>query len=251
MNIIINIKLVRHITLIWFDGNDLVEDELVAEIDQRREPDERAMRLFQSIANSIHSSIQMEIDYPSCRGYESVIFIAATPNSTLKRQYEREIRSVGLKIKVVEQSGMTLKRELQRSDPFRDKTCGREQCMVCQNGGKGNCNAIGVTYELICGSCEHKYIGETSRTAYTRGKEHLRSLKRKEEGSVMWRHTGEEHGSDVPDFTMNVTGVFSDDAMLRQVTEAVLISRTQSTKLINNKNEWNHVSIPRAVINYE
>ena len=35
-----------------FDGNDLVEDELVAEIDQRREPDERAMRLFQSIANS-------------------------------------------------------------------------------------------------------------------------------------------------------------------------------------------------------
>jgi hypothetical protein len=184
-------------------------------------------------------------------GYESVIFIAATPNSTLKRQYEREIRSVGLKIKVVEQSGMTLKRELQRSDPFRDKTCGREQCMVCQNGGKGNCNAIGVTYELICGSCEHKYIGETSRTAYTRGKEHLRSLKRKEEGSVMWRHTGEEHGSDVPDFTMNVTGVFGDDAMLRQVTEAVLISRTQSSKLINNKNEWNHVSIPRAVINYE
>jgi hypothetical protein len=37
-------------------------------------------------------------------GYESVIFIAATPNSTLKRQYEREIRSVGLKIKVVESS---------------------------------------------------------------------------------------------------------------------------------------------------
>jgi hypothetical protein len=46
---------------------DLVKDELVAEIDQRREPDERAMRLFQSIANSIHSSIQMEIDYPSCQ----------------------------------------------------------------------------------------------------------------------------------------------------------------------------------------
>jgi hypothetical protein len=45
--------------------------------------------------------------------------------------------------------------------------------------------------------------------------------------------------------------VFGDDAMLRQVTEAVLISRTQSSRLINNKNEWNHVSIPRAVVNYE
>jgi hypothetical protein len=65
----------------------------------------------------------------------------------------------------------------------------------------------------------------------------LRSLKHKEDESVMWRHTGEEHGSDVPDFTMNVTGVFSDDAMFRQITEAVLISKTQSSKLINNKNE--------------
>ena len=37
---------------------------------------------------------------------------------------------MGLKIKVVEQSGMTLKRELQRSDTFRDKTCGREECIV-------------------------------------------------------------------------------------------------------------------------
>ena len=110
--------------------------------------------------------------------------------------------------------------------------------MVCQNGGKGNCNAIGVTYELICRSCEHKYIGETSRSAYTRGKEHLRSLKHKEDESVMWRHTGEEHGSDVPDFTMNVTGVFGDDAMLRQITKAVLISKTQSSKLINNKNRY-------------
>ena len=76
----------------------------------------------------------------------------------------------------------------------------------------------------------------------------MRSLKRKEEESVMWRHTGEEHGNDVPNFTMNVTGVFGDDAMLRQITEAVLISKTQSSKLINNKNERNYVSIPREVL---
>jgi hypothetical protein len=63
--------------------------------------------------------------------------------------------------------------------------------------------------------------------------------------------TGGEHGNDVPNFTMNVTGVFGDDVMLRQITEAVLISKTQSSKLINNKNKWNYVSNPRAVINYE
>lgn len=184
-------------------------------------------------------------------GYESVIFVTATPNSTLKREYEKEIKRVGFNIKVVELSGTTLKDELQRSNPFRGKTCGRGECMVCQNDGKGNCNAIGVTYELICRDCEHKYIGETSRSAYTRGKEHLKSLKSKEEKSVMWRHAREKHGNKVPEFTMNVTNVFGHDAMLRQITEAVLINKSQSDKLINNKSEWNYVSIPRVAINYE
>ena len=48
-----------------FDGNNLVEDEVLADADQWVEADERAMRLFQSVANSIHHSIEMEIDYPS------------------------------------------------------------------------------------------------------------------------------------------------------------------------------------------
>jgi hypothetical protein len=57
--------------------------------------------------------------------------------------------------------------------------------------------------------CEHKYIGEMPRSVYTRDKEHLRSLKRKEEKSVMCRHAGEEHEiMYVPDSAMNVTGVF-------------------------------------------
>ena len=37
---------------------------------------------------------------------------------------------------------------------------------------------------------------------------------------------------------MNVTGIFGDDAMLRQ-TEFVLINRVEEGKLINSKSEWN------------
>ena len=46
-----------------------------------------------------------------------------TPGSQLKNCYIEEIEGMGLKIKVVEQSGVTLKRMLQRSDPFRKKEC--------------------------------------------------------------------------------------------------------------------------------
>jgi hypothetical protein len=48
-------------------------------------------------------------------------------------------------------------------------------------------------------------------------------LNRREEQSVMWRHACEKHGGDIPSFVMNVTSIFRDDAMLRQITEAVLI----------------------------
>ena len=76
-----------------FDGNNLVENELVAEIDQRREPDERAMRLFQSIANSIHSSIQMEIDYPSCHDDRKLpildLKVWISERNNLRRDQER------------------------------------------------------------------------------------------------------------------------------------------------------------------
>ena len=48
-----------------------------------------------------------------------MIFVPATPQSQLKDRYVRAIKDAGFKIKVVEQSGITLKRMLQRSDPFK------------------------------------------------------------------------------------------------------------------------------------
>ena len=85
-------------------------------------------------------------------------------------------------------------------------------------------------------------IGQTSRSAYTRGREHFHALERREESSVMWKHCCDRHEINEVSFVMNVTGIFRDDAMLRQITESVLINKVEEGKLINSKSEWNYVS---------
>ena len=49
-------------------------------------------------------------------------------------------------------------------------------------------------------------------------------------------------------FEMNVTGSYSNDAMLRQISEGVRIDQVPEGSLINCKNEWNYFHIPRAVV---
>ena len=137
---------------------------------------------------------------------------------------------------------------LQRSDPFKDKQCNNINCLVCSIGGKGSCRSIGVTYELVCRVCRHTYFGETSRSVYTHGKEHLRALEQREQSSVMWRHSRVKHAGGIPGFTMNVTGTFQNDAMLRQITESVRINQVQEGQLINTKDEWSYFRIPRAAV---
>ena len=59
-------------------------------------------------------------------GNVSVIFVPATPQSALRYKYEEEIRKVSLNIKVVERSGVTIKNQMQRSNPFGGKRCQRD-----------------------------------------------------------------------------------------------------------------------------
>ena len=163
----------------------------------------------------------------------------------MKKELEKNIRASSIKIKLVERAGESVKRLIQRSDPFKEKKCSRENSLVCRTGGSGPCSAFGVTYEIKCEECSRKYVGETSRSAYTRGVEHLRDVDGNREQSVLGRHTKEEHGGVFPDFTMSVTSVHGTDAMMRQVTESILIRRDRE---LNNKTEWNNFSLPREVI---
>ena len=70
-------------------------------------------------------------------GTDSVIFIPATPDGELRRRFVKAIEEAKVRIGVAEVPGTSLKRRLQRSDPFREKTCNGENCLVCVESGGG------------------------------------------------------------------------------------------------------------------
>ena len=83
-----------------------------------------------------------------------------------------------------------------------------------------------------CTECNNIYVGETSRSAYTRGKEHEKSLSNKEERSALWKHCKEKHNNEVQRFQMSVTGLYPNDAMLRQISQGVRIEKVAGDSLI-------------------
>ena len=186
-------------------------------------------------------------------GDESVIFVPATPGSKLRKKMEEEIRKRSFKIRIVEKAGVSLKRKLQRSNPFKKKKCDRENCLVCTTGGKGPCDAMGVNYELVCEDCENdnkvsKYVGQTSHSAFTRGKEHRGDLAGMRDSSKMAQHQRDKHGGLQTSFRMDVVGVYGEDTMLRQIAEAVRINNTPDRQLINTREEWNYIQLPNVAL---
>ena len=167
--------------------------------------------------------------------------------------YQREIASSGFRIKVVERTGVTLKQKLQVSNPFKPQRCDREDCFVCRTEGTGNCSSESITYAIRClGDCQERnvYKGESSRNGYTRGLKHQNDLNsRNAKNSALWKHCRNVHRSTMQEFQMKVTGTFKNDAMLRQITEAVQIESTNPNNLMNTRAEWNMTRVPRAAIN--
>ena len=178
---------------------------------------------------------------------ESVVFVPATPGSELRRRYQKIIQDAKVRIAVAEVPGASLKKRIQKSDPFREKTCrDADVCMVCGDGDGGRCRREGVTYEVKCKGCEGKYIGETSRNAFSRGLEHRAGLAKRDKKSPLHLHNLERHGGRAPGFEMKVTGVFGGDALKRQVRESVMIQQTPEEELLNRRDEWRQVKLPQV-----
>ena len=86
--------------------------------------------------------------------------------------------------------------------------------------------------------------GETSHTAYTRGKKHLEALKTAIESrskadldNGLVAHYLEFHEGEEPRFKMDVVEKF-ERPMQRQIAEGVAIHRSMDTIVMNSKNEW-------------
>ena len=84
------------------------------------------MRVEWRIEESIASQSRRSGRTEWFRGKEknkSVVFVPATPRSELKNRYVKVIAEAGVKLAVAEVPGTSLKRKLQRLDPFKVKKC--------------------------------------------------------------------------------------------------------------------------------
>ena len=94
----------------------------------------------------------------------------------------------------------------------------------------------------------HKYVGESSRSAYERGFEHLDDLARISEKSIMLRHMVETHeGENLGEvqFGMKIIQQ-SRSSFERQIGEVVKIQQEKiEHQLINSKAEFGKCSLPR------
>ena len=105
-------------------------------------------------------------------GDETVMFVDATPGGALAKQFRDTLTSCGLKIRVVERTGDSIKSLLTKSDPFRTQTCDPNSCGVCSAFPKISCKTRDAVYKITCKGCGEFYIGETSRSIGQRYAEH-------------------------------------------------------------------------------
>ena len=90
-------------------------------------------------------------------------------------------------------------------------------------------------------------MGETSRSGYERGTEHMRDKMSMKETSHMNTHDVEAHGDIENKYSMKVVRGHRS-ALSRQIHEAVLISNSWGKNLLNSKFEYNRCIIPRLTV---
>ena len=181
-------------------------------------------------------------------GCEAVLFLEATPDEALANECQKILKDAKLPIRTIERAGNSMKDMLVKSNPFERREC---ICEICKRNQrkKVNCKTRNVVYEIECfGSkngekCTDKYIGETSRSLGERFEEHVSDNYKRLEKSVMWKHFRDDHKGKDQSFNVKILSSTQNDAMLRQITEAMYIEGTNPK--INSKEEWGNKNVPR------
>ena len=179
---------------------------------------------------------------------ETVLFVQATKNELLRKELQREADKCGLRVKVVEKGGKSLKSLLQRSDISPQMSCGYEDCVICKTKEDGRCGKENCGYKIYCKRCKTQLNpqgelvpaemhGESSRCARVRCGEHYAALRRGK-NSNLFEHVRDFHnGDESVEFGFEVTGLFQRDTLGRQLEEAMRIESFGGTRM-NDKEEW-------------
>ena len=153
----------------------------------------------------------------------------------------------GVKLKIVETGGRSIKTQVQMNNPTQTAGCSKPDCLACRTGkgDGGNCHSSGVNYSVECQLCpdggKSLYLGETSRNLYSRGLEHEEKYRNGSAKSFMRKHQVKEHQGVAGEYTARVTAS-TRDCLTRQVREAVEIRRCQ-VPVMNGKTEWHQPAL--------
>lgn len=176
------------------------------------------------------------------------------------------MKITGFRIKITEEAGIPLWRQLSSNRLDGGSMCGRTGCVTCKQSDekKLDCFQRSVVYESSCvichpGEVKEKpgdtlikdgrgvYVGETSRSVFERTSEHQDDATKLDEGSHMVKHWFTSHKEEhyQPEFRFKVIGKYKD-CLTRQLKEAVRISHRPGN--LNSKGEWGASIIPRLRI---
>ena len=179
---------------------------------------------------------------------DAVMFVQATPDEGLKKEIQRSADKNKVSLKIIEKVENSVRKELQRSNPFKDQKCGREKCIICKLESGVNCRARGCIYELICAECERRYRGQTGNSSGDRVGQHFDDWKHKLETCPLYRHSQLHHnGKEFPVRIKILKNCFGDPTT-RKITEAVLIDELTSDETMNGKNEWTYVKLNKVSV---
>ena len=62
------------------------------------------------------------------------MFVQATPNEEMKKEIQWCAGKHKIALRIQEKVNSSVKRELQKSNPFKQKECGSEKCQICKQG---------------------------------------------------------------------------------------------------------------------
>ena len=159
-----------------------------------------------------------------------------------------------IKINVIERAGRSVKSLLPGLKTNDD--CGRRDCMLHTTGGRGDCNKEGIVYKGECLLCKSKgkssiYIGESSRSAYFRGIQHMKAIKKpkdNEKTNAFAKHLMEHHAGekDTKPFQMTIIDSYRRP-LQRQIREGIEIYRCNTDIAMNSKLDHYQPGVRRIV----
>ena len=181
-------------------------------------------------------------------GSDATFFVCATPNSELAEECRGIFKKSGLKVKVIEKTGKTMKEMLVKSDPFNEIRRNKNNCEACLVGDNINCKARDVLYRMSWqkinkdgNQCQNiHYDGETSRSIGERFQEHVSKYNHAKPSvrktSVFYDHVQKDHNGVNPPIKVEILGQFHNNPGMRRAAEAVIIR--DEKPVLNGKEEF-------------